>query len=405
MFSFSKKKKTEEGVIAVFDIGSASVGGALVLLSKDKKPKILYSTRKQMTFQDSLNVKKFKTSMFRALKSTVFDLEKKGLVHLNFLKIESKEIKESFCFLSSPWSVSRTKVVEINRNKPFVVSEEMMNSLIRKEEDVFVNSDLDVLDENNGVELMDRKIVQFRLNEYKVENPYRKKVNSAEATLFLSVASKDILDKIEDTIGRVFHLGKLHMHSFTLASFLSLRDIFEFEEDFVFLDVSGEVTDISFVKGGVLKEVQTFPLGRNSFIREVIKSFGSTYELATSVLRSSGFDELDEKTELKLNEALSGVRKEWGKYIENGMLELSNGSILPKNIFILADDDISGVLKNIIETERFVKLVFPDYDKVANPILINSHKIDKFCNFGGNKERDVFLGIEAMFINRLFGTN
>ncbi len=123
------------------------------------------------------------------------------------------------------------------------------------------------------------------------------------------------------------------------------------------------------------------------------------------MLRSSGFDELDEKTELKLNEALSGVRKEWGKYIENGMLELSNGSILPKNIFILADDDISGVLKNIIETERFVKLVFPDYDKVANPILINSYKIDKFCNFGGIKEKDVFLGIEAMFINRLFGTN
>ena len=129
----------------------------------------------------------------------------------------------------------------------------------------------------------------------------------------LLYTSAHILDKIEDTVGRVFHLDKLHMHSFTLAGFLSLRDIFEFEEDFVFLDISGEVTDISFVKDGVLKEVQTFPLGRNSFIREVVKNFGNTYELATSMLRSSGFNELDEKTELKLNDALSDVRKEWGR--------------------------------------------------------------------------------------------
>ena len=195
------------------------------------------------------------------------------------------------------------------------------------------------------------------------------------------------------------------MHSFTLASFLSLRDIFEFEEDFIFLDISGEVTDISFIKGNVIKETQTFPVGRNSFIRDIVKDFKNSYNLSVSMLKTLNAGEMDEVTKSKLDNALFDVKKQWSGFLEKGMLELSGGSILPKNIFILADDDISGILKETIETEKFVKLVFPDYDKVANPVLIDSHKIDSFCNFGTNKERDVFLGIEAMFINRLFGTH
>jgi len=389
-------------VVVVFDIGSASVGGALVLLAENKKPRILYSTRKQMTFQTSLNVKKFESSMFRSLKAVVSDLEKNGLIHLNFLKAENKEIREAFCFLSSPWNVSRTKIIKTIKDKPFVVSDELIESYIKKEEDLFIGSDLDTLDKDGGVELMDRKIIQFKLNGYRVNDPYRKKINSVETSLFLSVANRNILDKIEDIIGGVFHLDKLHMHSFTLAGFLVLRDIFNSEDDFIFLDVRGEVTDISFVKDGIIKETQSFPLGRNSFIREVVKGFGNTYQLTTSIFKSYISGELDEKTRLKLDNVLSDVRGKWASSLENGMLDLSDGSILPKNIFILADDDISGLIKEIIETEKFTKLIFPDYGKAANPILVDSYKINDFCSFGRIKEKDAFLGIEALFINRLF---
>ncbi|MBU1557888.1 hypothetical protein KKC45_02910 [Patescibacteria group bacterium] len=403
MFNSLKNQKIKEGVVSVFDIGSASVGGALVLLSEGKKPKILYSTRKQMSFQDSLDIKKFTTSMLLSLAETVSDLEKVGFSHLNFLKVKNKGIRECFCFFSSPWNVSYTKIIEVNKENPFTVSSELIDSFVRKEEEDFLNSELDILDKNNGAELMDRKIIQFKLNGYKVNNPYRKKINSAEVSLFLSVANKNILDKVENAIGKSFHLEKLHVHSFTLAGFLSLRDLFDGEDDFIFLDVSGEVTDISFVKDGVIRETQTFPLGRNSFIRKIIKEFNNTYGLSVSMIKSLQSGELDEVTKTKLNNSLLEVKKQWSDFLERGMLELSDGSILPKNIFILADDDIGKLLKELVEEEKFVKLVFPDYNKVANPILINSQKIDDFCNFGGNKDKDVFLGIETLFINRLFG--
>ena len=408
MLNFFKNKKTEKtkkNVVLVFDIGSASVGGALVLLVKGKSPKILYSVRKQMSFQNSLDVKKFTSAMFRSLKAVVSDLEKRGLTHLNFLEIKNKEIKEAFCFLSSPWSVSQTKIIEKRKNKSFHVSNELIKSFIRKEEKEFAFSHLDILDKNQDIELMDKKIIQFKLNGYKINNPYKKTAKVMEASLFLSKVNKNILDKIKTSIGKSFHLNKFHMHSFTLASFLTLRDIFGFENDFIFLDVSGEVTDISFVKNGIIRETQTFPLGRNSFIREIVKEFKNTYELSVSMLRAFNFNELDEKTKLKLKNTLFKISKKWSNLLEEGMFELSDGSICPQNIFILADDDISKILKETIEKERFVKLVFPNYGKIVNPILIDSGKINDICSCttGEIEIKDVFLEIETLFINRLFG--
>ena len=123
----------------MFDIGSASVAGALVRLSKGKNPKVMYSVRENMAFQEKLNAKTFSDSMLRTLNSVVSNLETKGLVHLNFLKMRNKEIQRAFCFVSSPWNVSQTKVIKMSKDKKFTVSEEMMKSMISSEIKDFIN--------------------------------------------------------------------------------------------------------------------------------------------------------------------------------------------------------------------------------------------------------------------------
>jgi len=137
MFNFSKKSKIKEGVVAVFDIRSASVGGSLILLRENKIPKILYTTRKQIPFKEKLNIKLFTSSMIRTLNYVVDDIEKRGVVHLNFRTLSNKEIKEAFCFFSSPWYISQIQVVKIKKQKPFYLTDEIIHSLVQKEQEDF----------------------------------------------------------------------------------------------------------------------------------------------------------------------------------------------------------------------------------------------------------------------------
>ena len=402
MFSFFKDIKIKEGVVLVYDIGSASVGGALVLLSEKQNPKILYSIRKKMVFQEKLDTKKFAKAMLISLKKVSSDLNKKGIVHLNFLKVKDKKIQESFCFFSSPWVASQTRIVSLQSKEIFTVTKKMVEESIEEEEKTFFE---EMPADKKDFKLIDKKVVQLKMNGYVVNSFSKDKVRDAELHLFLSLIDQDILEKVREIIEKDFHLKDIRFCSFTLASFLGLRDVFHFEEDFIFVDVSGEVTDTSFIRDGVIKETQTFPLGKNSFVREALKLLKGTSALVNSTFLSYGKGDLEEKEKNKLEKALSPVKKKWGDYFENSILELSNDSISPKNIFILTDDELNEIIKGIIEAKKFQKIFFPGYDKIVNPVIIDGGKIDDYCFFEKDKNKDVFLGLESIFINRILNEN
>lgn len=396
----SNKTHKDTETVVIFDIGSASVGGAIVLFKKNEKPRILYNVRKQMAFHDSLNTEKFTDSMLRSLSLVLFDIGKQGLIHLNFLKIEDKEITKSFCFFSSPWHVSQTKSIIINKDKNFFVTEELINSIVKKEEDDFIlekqkNKELGEL------ELIDKKIIQIKLNGYRVDNPFKKKARILETSIFMSLISSELLEEIKKRITKHFYLNEFYSYSFTFSTFLSLRDIFHFEQDFILVDLSGEVTDVSFVKDGVLIEIETFPIGRNSFIREVAKGFNLNFDSAFSLLKNYVDGGVDEKTMLKFEKILEQTKKEWLRFFENSILDLSKGTVLPRSLFIVANPTLGEILKTFIKSELFTKLIFPDYNETVNPVLINHSEISNFCDFGKAKEKDVFLAIETIFINKL----
>ncbi|OGD68343.1 hypothetical protein A2996_00300 [Candidatus Campbellbacteria bacterium RIFCSPLOWO2_01_FULL_34_15] len=401
LFSFSKNKTEEEGVVLVFDIGSASVGGALVSLRKNKKPKILYNVRKSMAFKEDLDINKFTASMIRTLSSVVADVERKGISHLNFRSLKNKEIRDAFCFFSSPWYISQTQVVKLEEKEKFFITNEMIKDILEKEKSDFIKNNEKFFGDGSDVEFMDSKVIQVRLNGYRVEDPFKKKTNDAEVVVYLSLISSDVEEKVKQVIAKPFHLDNIYSHSFTLAGFLSLRDIFEFEDDFVFLDISGEVTDVSFVKNDSLRETETFPVGRNAFIREILKDFKTNYSSAVSMINVYKAGNIDSDNSKKIEASLNKVRKSWVKYLENSMFELSHGAILPRTIFVIADEDLGEILINIIQEEKFTKLVFPDYNKSTNPILIKPDIMGKICDIENDVEKDIFIIMEAVFINRL----
>jgi len=126
MFSFLKNSR-ESTVIAVFDIGSASVGGALISFHAGEKPKIIWSARESMVFQNDLNFGRFLSSMLETLEKVLIKMQQSEMPHP----------RSFLCVFSSPWYASQTRVIKMKQDKEFAVSKRVVEDLVAREIESF----------------------------------------------------------------------------------------------------------------------------------------------------------------------------------------------------------------------------------------------------------------------------
>src|SRR3989344_3067834 len=90
---FFPKTKNKSELVVVFDIGSSSVGGALFYTDKSGVPKIIFSIREPIVAEEKLDVD----------------------------------------ILSSPWYISQTRVVTLQKDTSFLFTSKLADDLIQKE--------------------------------------------------------------------------------------------------------------------------------------------------------------------------------------------------------------------------------------------------------------------------------
>ena len=259
MFSFSRSKP---GLIALFDIGSSSVRGGLVSIKKGKAPHIEFTTRERIPLSVDLSPKRLFSGMIDALNRANTSMIK---------ATNGKRVNQVVYAFSSPWSATQTKVVTIEKTKPFILTKKMIDDVIDDAEKKFEEESIGKTNDGTGDKLvtMERRIIQVNLNGHGVESPYEKKSNRADISFFTSIIPRSVLDKVSDTSLIAYHQKDPHLFSFPLIAFSLLRDTYKDVHDFVFLDIGGELTDVSIIKDDLIVETGSFPLGMNFLVRKV----------------------------------------------------------------------------------------------------------------------------------------
>lgn len=399
MFSFGRKKEKKETVL-ILDIGSGSTAVSLVELSFEEEPTILYVKRVPIKFQRSLTSARFRKEMIKSLNLGLRDVNKKGLSVLE--NKSKKSISRVLCSLSSPWFVSQTKVVRIKKDKPFVVTKKFMSGFIKEEEETFANSDLAKYSsrKKQDSEIIERKIIEIKLNGYKTNNPFNKNASEVQISLFMSMAPTDILNEIEETITKHFYINQIDFHSFTLISFLAIRDIYDRVSNFLFLDITGEVTDVSIVKKGNLLKSASYPVGKNSLIREATTKLKTIPEEARSAINLFLSGAVKGKKAKVLEKILIKSKEEWTKGLQNALVGLSGGMSLPTTVFFTSDEDISLWYSDAIRSEEFAQSFLTDNSFIVS--FINCSSLGSYVRFRSSSEKDPFIALESIFFNRIF---
>jgi hypothetical protein len=396
-------KKPEEEIVAIFDIGNGSVGGALVKFSKRDHPVILYTHREPLTYMIHPTPKHLLGSMLKLLKSVATHLAKEGLIHVRTSPFGGHRLRDVHCVFASPWYISQTKIITEIKDTNFVISQETINALVQKEQEEFNAA----LKEGKyeqifgpDTRLLEKRIINTRLNGYDIEEAVGKSAKELEVTLFNSFISQDIVAQVEETLHSSFAVRTIHHYSYALVSWLGSRTLVPDLHDYFFIDVSGETTDISLIIKDVIIETMSFPMGRSSLLRKVVKDLAVTPDVALSFLSMKYSGTLEKKFDEKINEVLKAVNVDWRDQLNLVLAAFQKRYTLPRATLLTADSDTSGffsdALNQILPTELMLA------QNTLAITFIGPDKVQPFIFQLPEVQHDAFIGIESIFLNELF---
>lgn len=387
--NFFSKTKNKGELTLVFDINSCSIGGALFLMNEKEPPKIIYSTREFLKVDNDLKVEDFLPTVIKSLRKVAGKICMKGL----------GKPKRIFCVLSSPWYYSQTRVVELHKNTPFIFNSSLVNDLIKKEINFAKEEYIKKRGPNShDIVPIEVKTMNVKLNGYHILNPNNQKAKSLEISIFISVCEEIFLKKIEETISQHFNFKIIKFSSFLMSTFSIAKDMFINQDNFLLVNIGGEITDISMIKKNAIRDSISFPLGSNYLIRTFAKDTGLSIDEAKSFLSLHKDNHLSDKMNERFFDSISKLKKDWLKIFQESLNNLSHDISIPATMFITVDQNLADFFFEIIKTEQLTqytlsesnfKIIFIKVDTLHGIVLFENDKINK----------DLFIIIESIYIN------
>ena len=310
--------------------------------------------------------------------------------------------------LASPWYMDETKTIRIERQTPIQITRRFLDDIVKKERDRFAKEFAGVdaspahLKKNLSIIDIESKIIDIKLNGYLVEEPYGKAATTIEFSFYSSLASDEILRKVRSAIYSFFNPETIRFHSFSLAAFSAIRDMFPHESDFLSIDITGEITDISFVKQGVLLKTISFPAGRATLVRLLSRSLRVLPDVAVSTIRMLGENTLEAKKAGRIKKVLGQYASEWRMSFDTAVKELSRHGALPRKIFLTVDSDVSLFFVEQLEDKGGV--VIPEmrgiYRQSFSVVYLDEKKTKPLVEYMVHVAVDPFISLEAIFTAR-----
>ena len=365
-------KNKRRGPFVVIDIGSASVGGALIYPknSSDKTSLVMTDAcRFPVKLVKELSLQIFIKSLSESLNKVVNKIQASD----NYSQPQAV-----FVFLPSIFVVSRTRV--INHQSPgrdFSVNRKLVKKLVdgsKKEfQDKWPKLFPAVIDDQT-VEL-DDTVLEVRLNGYKINNPINKQANQLSLTHYYSLTSEAIKKKFNDQM-LLWPDNAIEYHSFGLAYYRVMQYLNPEEQDVILMDVTGELSDLYLVRGGLLLNNSSFPIGKNCILRQLAECLNTTGAEVYSTLTLFKQGKLEKRSYEKIEKALEGVRKEWLAGLVETLEILQGHYLLPEKLMIMGDDIVCQIFTDWLNREPLEKFTLSHQSieaQYVKPRLFSDH--------------------------------
>lgn len=376
----SGSNKTKGELTLMIDIGSASVGAAVVEFFSDKRPFIHHTVRVPIAVAEKPTFNTFLPKLLTFL-SKALDQE--------ISQVKKRAIKHVHCFYASPWYTAESRTTSRTYPEQIKITQKVLDELIDVEVDNFMGK-LQVAGSDEVVRVTESHIISTRLNGYATIDPLNKKATDLSVTLFLGVIPDHVIKSVEGVIHEFVHAHDIEHHSFPLTAYSSTLDVFPHDNTFLFVDITGEVTDLYLVRDDVLEALHSFPSGRNILIRSIAEKFDVSISGAVSYIGLYASGSADDAFASQIKETIDAVQKEWKVYFTNALTEVCKGGAVPDKTFCMVDNDVREIFSDTVRA------------KSGQVVLLHQDTLDNFCDHGRAVEEDPFIIFESLFVHKLY---
>ncbi|MEK7390883.1 MAG: hypothetical protein AAB635_01965 [Patescibacteria group bacterium] len=361
----------------VLNIGSGSVYGAIVEFQKSAPPKILFTHESRLPLKSNVAADNLISHMLDALHSVVIGL---GRQH-------KKRIRRAHVVLASPWFSSFSKVLSIKEQSPFVVTDKTIEKLAVEH----INSvSKDVIASSSSI--IEKALSDIRLNGYETKEPYGKSAKTLDVSVYASAAPKETNKKIESKIYQVIHPGSISFHTFPFVAWNVLRSLFAPKDDFIFVNIGGELSDVFIVRRNSIRAFASFPIGRNHLTRKAALHFETQPELASTIVNLYTNDTAETALREKIKTLVNAFGEEWNHGFLRAIkeMEATQDYFLPQRAFFVSTPNTSVIFCDIIGKQ------------IPNVTPLSRENLSQFVGFDSGESPSVPIILEAIYINGHF---
>lgn len=338
MAFFSKfLPRTSSKYTVVLDIGSATVGIALVKMRSASSPEIFYLNRHSIVFPEGAGLQQLSVSLGDAIVAagdTLRDWIAK--------KEKSFSIGNVHAIIHAPWVDSRSIRQTSNLSEESKITKEILQQFVERQ----FNSE-----PPQGRLVFDRHISSIELNGYPTTDPYGKKALDLAVTMLSSSMPETVHQEIMSAIETVFPEKDVHIDAFIRSTTQYAQKLLDTDE-YTLLDVSGEYTTMHIIRGTSIIQSTRMQMGT----LELLRGAGGTEEIdeaARSALIMYLANTCTPSQCRKVEKNLKPTEEKWLSAFTEALKEATQERTLPPILFVSVDSRFYPWFETFLHNDAF----------------------------------------------------
>lgn len=369
--------------IALFDIGSASVGFAVVELNGDDPARVVASKRAKLALSERTEGQRI--SGLRRL----FDEEGPHF----FAEVTRRgftDIEKGLVIVHAPLMQTRSAKASREFRAPQKITHDIIGSLAHQ-----ALTQPDGAHDDAAAEVFERTVIRVELNGYATAHPEGKVAEKIETTLVVSTMPAELKTMVRDGVGKLLPGRTLTVRSsLTLYSML-LRDIATRANDYTILDMTSVATACIGVRDGVVTQHAVIAAGTQTLLEVTAKESAVAPDEVFSLIRLATEDACETTQCEAIAKAVAKAERKLVRMFGEGFSTVVGERRLPNLLVVAVHPDLAVWARGF-----FDRLDFSQFTVTGRPFsvqVISAEGLERFATVDAEAVPDSTLVAGAAF--------
>lgn len=324
---------------AVVDIGSSSVGIAIVVVEPEQTtPTLLWSHREHSLLRTTTTLADSERKLQTALVNAFLELSNTGLKALTAYN-DQLALTDIDVSIAAPWQYTNAKCVNFTDTEPFVVDEQLLADLTKLAADqafeqvsaISTLSDLQL-------EIVTQERIGITLDGYRITSFNGRKTTELSFVHLVSLTTKSLIASINEYAEKIAPLAKVSIRPFILNYYKTIEYLYPHTLEACLIDVTNEATELAIVRDGTIRHINHIAIGSFTIARKIAEALDIPTEEAFTYLKHGteyGIATMPEKVRKQVDTVFSAYQTELITMFKNTGDDL----LIPFSLFVHTDFD------------------------------------------------------------------